>query len=103
MADNRVHSSGLPDDHTAADAVESPTAGAAASTPPGQQNDTAGLVLLINTVLGGLGTLHVTTKSTVVTLVSALMVFLITIVVLVAKRRATGEAGQRRGDDRGGK
>ncbi|MFC8201757.1 hypothetical protein ACFUTV_41225 [Streptomyces sp. NPDC057298] len=50
------------------------------------QGEMAGLVLLINTVLGGLGTLCVTTKSAVITLSSALLVLLIILVVLIVKR-----------------
>lgn len=68
----------------------------------GGQNEMAGLVLLINTVLGGLGTLYVTTKSAEITLCSALLVLVITIVVLVVKR-VTGPGGGPEGDDRGGK
>ncbi|MFF3691653.1 hypothetical protein [Streptomyces sp. NPDC002187] len=69
----------------------------------GGQNEMAGLVLLINTVLGGLGTLYVTTKSAGITLISALLVLLIIVVVLVVKRVVA--AGDRPGekDDRGGK
>ncbi|WP_105973617.1 hypothetical protein [Streptomyces geranii] len=59
----------------------------------GGQNEVAGLVLLINTVLGGLGTLYVTTKSVEITLCSALLVLVITLVVLVV-RRVTGPGGR---------
>jgi hypothetical protein len=49
------------------------------------QNEMAGLVLLINAVFVGLGTLYMTTKSVGITLASALLVLLIVVVVLVAK------------------
>jgi hypothetical protein len=76
--------------------------GPAAPGGGGGQNEMAGLVLLINTVLGGLGTLYVTTKSAEITLCSALLVLVITIVVLVVKR-VTGPEGGPEGEDRGGK
>ncbi|MFF1747301.1 hypothetical protein [Streptomyces mirabilis] len=68
-----------------------------AATGPGQ-NETAGLVLLINTVLGGLGTLYMTTKSAAITLTSALLVLLI----IVVKRRNGRESHPGREDDRSG-
>ncbi|MEV7252602.1 hypothetical protein [Streptomyces cyaneofuscatus] len=52
------------------------------------QNEMAGLVLLINTVLGGLGTLYLTTKSPELTIGGAVLVLLLTIVVLVVRRVA---------------
>lgn len=57
----------------------------------GAQNpsEITALVLLINTILGGLGTLYATTKSTQITLVAALLVLLITVVVLVVRRVIT--------------
>lgn len=72
------------------------------TAPGGGQNEMAGLVLLINTVLGGLGTLYVTTKSAEITLCSALLVLVITIVVLVVKRVAGPGSGPE-GENRGGK
>ncbi|MFE2473697.1 hypothetical protein [Streptomyces mirabilis] len=64
-----------------------------------RQNEMAGLVLLINTILGGLGTLYATTKSVGITLASALLVLLITVVVLVVKRVvASGGRPERKGD-----
>jgi hypothetical protein len=72
-------------------------------TPPGSahgpgHSETASLVLLINTVLGGLGTLYLTTKSAAVTLASGLLVLLIVIV----KRRSGREARRGRRGDRSG-
>ncbi|MFD9132853.1 hypothetical protein ACFVZA_10530 [Streptomyces bottropensis] len=104
MTDNGVGSSELSDDRLAADvaaqAAGKVDAGGAGVDVPGRQGDIAGLVLLINTLLGGLGTLYATTKSTVITLVSALIVLLIIIVVLVVKRRGPDETGPGRRDDR---
>lgn len=80
---------------------ESAAAGVAVSGPG--QNEMAGLVLLINTVLGGLGTLYVTTKSAAITLASALLVLLIIVVVLVVKRRNGREHRPGRKDDRSGR
>lgn len=56
------------------------------TTSGAPQSDMASLVLLINTVLGGLGTLYVTTRSAAVTFVAALQVLLM-VVVLVVRRR----------------
>jgi len=67
------------------------------------QNEMAGLVLVINTVLGGLGTLYVTTKSSAITLASALMVLLIIVVVLVVKRGNGRERRPGRKDDWSGR
>ncbi|KUF19222.1 hypothetical protein AT728_22035 [Streptomyces silvensis] len=66
------------------------------------QDEMAGLVLLINTVLGGLGTLYVTTKSAAITFTSAFLVLLIIVVVLVLKRRNGRESSPDRRDDRSG-
>lgn len=66
------------------------------------QSQIAGLVLLINTVVGGLGTLYVTTRSAVITLVAAVQVLLIIVVVLVVQCRTGREAGPRRRDERSG-
>lgn len=57
------------------------------------------LVLLINTVLGGLGTLFATTGSVVVTLVAAMLVFVVVLVVLLthtSQRSGQRSDGQRR-------
>ncbi|MFJ5266013.1 hypothetical protein ACIQAC_36680 [Streptomyces sp. NPDC088387] len=67
------------------------------------EGEVAGLVLLINTVLGGLGTLYVTTESSAITLSSALLVLLIIGVVLVTKRRTVREARPGRKDDWSGR
>ena len=66
------------------------------------RNEMAGLVLLVNSVLGGLGTLYVTTKSATVTLGSAVLVLLIIIVVLVVGLRSGRGARPGRKDDRSG-
>ncbi|MEV6502189.1 hypothetical protein [Streptomyces prunicolor] len=66
------------------------------------QGEIAGLVLLINTILGGLGTMYVTTKSAAITVVSALQVLLVIVAVLVAKRRDGHGDRPDRKDDRGG-
>ncbi|MDX3458807.1 hypothetical protein PV396_43990 [Streptomyces sp. ME02-8801-2C] len=82
--------------------------GASRQTPPAREpghdmqkaNEIASLVLLINTILGGLGTLYATTKSTQITLAAALLVFLITIVVLVVRRVITpGDSPSPQGED----
>ncbi|MFI5966661.1 hypothetical protein ACIA8J_31450 [Streptomyces asoensis] len=63
-------------------------------------NEITALVLLINTILGGLGTLYATTKSTEITLIAALLVFLITVVVLVVRRVITpGGSPSPQGED----
>ncbi|MGW1305438.1 transposase family protein [Streptomyces sp. NPDC002514] len=59
-------------------------------------------MLLINSVLGGLGTIYATTKSATVTLGSAVLVLLIIIVVLVVGLRRGREARPGRRDDRSG-
>jgi hypothetical protein len=61
------------------------------------------MVLLINTVLGGLGTLYVTTKSAAVTLTSALLALLIIIAVLGVRSRSGREARPGRKDERSGR
>jgi F0F1-type ATP synthase membrane subunit a len=61
------------------------------------------MVLLINTVLGGLGTLYVTTKSAAVTLTSALLVLLIIVAVLGVRSRGGREARPGRKDERSGR
>ncbi|MEU4887669.1 MULTISPECIES: hypothetical protein [Streptomyces] len=81
---------------------------AARQIPPGGEpgqgmqkpNEITALVLLINTVLGGLGTLYATTKSTQITLAAAVLVFLITVVVLVVRRVITpGGSPSPQGED----
>lgn len=64
-----------------------------------ESGETAGLVVVINAVLGGLGSLYLTTKSTVITITSAVLVVLL---VVFAKRRS-GRAFRpgRRGDRSG--
>ncbi|MFJ9893447.1 hypothetical protein ACIQPR_08945 [Streptomyces sp. NPDC091280] len=59
-------------------------------------------MLLVNSVLGGLGTFYVTTKSATVTLGSAVLVLLIIIVVLVVGLRSGHGARPGRKDDRSG-
>ncbi|MFJ3842343.1 hypothetical protein ACIPY6_43665 [Streptomyces sp. NPDC090054] len=79
---------------------------AAASAPSGVlggSNEMAGLVLLINTVLGGLGTLYGMTGSAGITLAAALLVLLIIVVVLVVRRVVAPGGGLEREDGRGGK
>lgn len=67
-----------------------------------KSNEINSLVLLINTILGGLGILYSTTKSTGITLAAALLVALITVVVLVGRNvLRPGESPQRE-DGRGG-
>ena len=75
----------------------SDAAGPAAASESGE---TAGLVLVINTVLGGLGGLYMTTKSTAITLTSAVLVVLLIIVVKCRSGHAT-RPGRR--DDRSGR
>ncbi|MFD3549349.1 hypothetical protein ACFWUW_27750 [Streptomyces sp. NPDC058655] len=75
--------------------------GAARQTPavgePGRgrqkPNEIQSLVLLIHTILGGLGTLYATTQSTKITLAAALLVLLITVVVLVVRHVVTPDGG----------
>ncbi|NUV64881.1 hypothetical protein [Streptomyces sp. CAI-85] len=67
-----------------------------------KSNEINSLVLLINTILGGLGILYSTTKSTGITLAAALLVTLITVVVLVGRNvLRPGESPQGE-DGRGG-
>jgi hypothetical protein len=73
------------------DPVPEPAAGS-------EHSETASLVLVINTVLGGLGTLYVTTNSAAVTLTSALLVLLI---VVVKRRNGRDSRPGRRGDRSG--
>ncbi|MCK8678735.1 MULTISPECIES: hypothetical protein [Streptomyces] len=73
-----------------------------AATAPAQ-SETGGLVLLINSALGGVGTVYVTTDSTAVTVVSAVLVLLITVVVLAVRRTAGAGDGTDRKDERGGR
>ncbi|WP_190040338.1 hypothetical protein [Streptomyces fructofermentans] len=68
-----------------------------------RQNEMTGLVLLINTVLGGLGTLYATTKSARITLAAALLVFLIVVVVLIVRRVVVPGDEPQGEDGRGGK
>jgi len=70
--------------------------GPAVGPEPGE---TASLVLIINTVLGGLGSLYVTTKSAAVTLTSAVLVVLL---IVVAKRWSGYASRPGRRDDRSG-
>ncbi|MFJ6485987.1 hypothetical protein ACIQK6_38570 [Streptomyces sp. NPDC091682] len=65
------------------------------------QYEMAGLVLLLNTVLGGLGTLYLTTKSVELTMNAALLTLLLTVVVLVV-RHVAGSNNDAKGD-RGGR
>ncbi|MFI5676468.1 hypothetical protein [Streptomyces cellulosae] len=104
MTYNSAHSPEPSDDSKSADtsgqSAKRPTVTGTGDSPAGQQSDIASLVLLINSVLGGLGALYVNTQSTTITLVSGAIVLLITIVVLVVKRRGAG--GPSRGDGRSG-
>ncbi|MGW6615953.1 hypothetical protein ACWGA0_21235 [Streptomyces erythrochromogenes] len=68
-----------------------------------KSTETSGLALLINTILGGLGTLYATTRSTEITLTAALLVLLITVVVLAVRRGATPGKGPGGEDGRGGR
>lgn len=78
--------------------------GPAPGTDGGQKpNEMTGLVLLVNTVLGGLGMLYATTRSAVITLAAALLVFLITIVVLVVRQVVAAGGGRQGEEDRGGR
>ncbi|MFI1415683.1 hypothetical protein ACH4Y0_38065 [Streptomyces sp. NPDC020707] len=105
MTDSNEHD--MPETTTSEDAAPpsggtGPTGGVPALPGGGAgQNEMAGLVLLINTVLGGLGTLYVTTKSAEITLCSALLVLVTTIVVLVVKQMARPGGGLE-GEDRSG-
>lgn len=69
----------------------------------GGGNEMAGLVLLINTVLGGLGTLYGVTGSAGITLAAALLVLLIIVVVVVVRRMIAPGDGVKGEDGRGGK
>ncbi|MGW1364916.1 hypothetical protein ACWCQP_46900 [Streptomyces chartreusis] len=76
----------------------------AQETGSGQKsNEMTGLVLLINTALGGLGTLYATTNSTGITLAAALLTLLLTVVVLVVKRVVATRDNPQGEDRRGGK
>lgn len=72
-------------------------AGPAAGPEPGE---TAGLVLVIKTVLGGLGSLYLTTKSAAVKITSAVLVVLL---IAVVKRRSGHASRPGRRDDRSGR
>lgn len=63
-----------------------------------EHSETAGLVLVINIVLEGLGTLYATTNSLALTLASAALVLLI----VVMKRRNERDARLGRRGDRSG-
>lgn len=89
--------------HIVSMAARVPQQTAASGGGGGGQNEMAGLVLLINTVLGGLGTLYMTTKSAGITLASALLVLLLTVVVLVVRRVVAPGDGPQGKDARGGK
>jgi hypothetical protein len=80
--------------------VPTRSAGAAGPAAGSEPGETAGLVLFINTVLGGLGSLYMTTKSTAITLTSGLLVVLL---IVVVKRRSGYASRPGRRDDRSGR
>jgi hypothetical protein len=109
MTDNSARLPGLPDSAAgraagSAEEEEAPGRPGGAGAEEGSlwRSEIAGLVLLINSVLGGLGTFYVTTKSATVTLGSAVLILLIIVVVLAVGLRNGREARRGRKDDRSG-
>ncbi|MET7696452.1 hypothetical protein [Streptomyces sp. NPDC005485] len=109
MTDNSARLPGLPDstpEPVARSAEEEEVPGRPVVTGAEEgslgRNEIAGLVLLINSVLGGLGTFYVTTKSVTVTLGSAVLILMIIVVVLAVGLRSGREARPGRKDDRSG-